>query len=478
MHRRQTLSHNLRAIADLRKRRQSGIECGGLVAETGFDSTLTLTLTATATATPRDFERELSDLIGASSGSAASSGGGGGDPTATTSTPTTTSTTSTATTSTAGVTNTTTSTNAKKNLDALAFATAQSRRAKDIIVEHFGFAPQNLVDEAINIVNALLMQALEACEAFLLEQLDDDDVVGGGGCRSDTVNNACLDDAAIEEGITSLTTLMENTVDKVFDRFDVFCKDKLMGIPPNTKVVLDRYKEIEDLKKELEEEEGTEHLSVEALELEVMELSKKVAAASYFANTVDTSLATLESNNASLKALLTSLQSITAPSGSTYNPTPYEKQLADLEAAVSEMEEDGHVAAASLQDAVEKRGGAIPYSTDGGASSVMDAVLLSYLGRTNANASVAAAAAAAFEKREGGDVKDVKRFLGGVQGGVGVMSCDEMDVAREVGGVPETLSRVKWGVANEEDVVMGQSSGVGFFGGVIAKSGDDVMVVD
>ncbi|ORY45866.1 hypothetical protein BCR33DRAFT_154224 [Rhizoclosmatium globosum] len=275
MHRRQTLSHNLRAIADLRKRRQSGIEGGGLVAETGFDSTLTAT--ATSTATPRDFERELSDLIGASSGSAASNGGGG-DPTATTGTSTTT--TSTTTTSTTS-TSSTTSTNAKKNLDALAFATAQSRRAKDIIVEHFGFAPQNLVDEAINIVNALLMQALEACEAFLLEQVDDDDVVGGGG-RSDTVNNACLDDAAIEEGITSLTTLMENTVDKVFDRFDVFCKDKLMGIPPNTKVVLDRYKEIEDLKKELEEEEGMEHLSVEALELEVMELSKKVAAVSCF----------------------------------------------------------------------------------------------------------------------------------------------------------------------------------------------------
>ncbi|KAJ3387260.1 hypothetical protein HDU92_002030 [Lobulomyces angularis] len=90
----------------------------------------------------------------------------------------------------------------------------------EILTEHLGFTPTDLIDDVINSVNELLYQALNSLEDLLTERFADDD---------------------FEKALAEIETLFENSVDKHFDKFELFCLKNIFSLPKDLNVVLPHY---------------------------------------------------------------------------------------------------------------------------------------------------------------------------------------------------------------------------------------------
>lgn len=97
-----------------------------------------------------------------------------------------------------------------------------------MLAEHFSYTPLSLVDDVINSINNLIYQAISSLEAGLLstppERLGFSHASNGSTIPdTDEDGNVVYPEAKleIENGLHQLETLLESTVDKAFDKFEI-----------------------------------------------------------------------------------------------------------------------------------------------------------------------------------------------------------------------------------------------------------------
>ncbi|KAJ2781187.1 hypothetical protein GGI15_003287 [Coemansia interrupta] len=86
-----------------------------------------------------------------------------------------------------------------------------SETAQSLIVEHFGFLPISFIDEIINAANDTIYRATDALSKFVEKEQ------GSSEATSQAVNKA--------------ETLLEHSVDKNFDKFELYALRNLFNIP-------------------------------------------------------------------------------------------------------------------------------------------------------------------------------------------------------------------------------------------------------
>ncbi|KAL9068263.1 MAG: hypothetical protein Q9161_006289 [Pseudevernia consocians] len=118
--------------------------------------------------------------------------------------------------------------------------TDPNRQADALLTEHFQYTPLSLIDDIINAVNTIIYQAIEALENGLLsippKQL--------GFARQHSSTIISIPDAdgdgdveypeattELEDGVHQLETLLESTVDKSFDKFEIYTLRNILTIP-------------------------------------------------------------------------------------------------------------------------------------------------------------------------------------------------------------------------------------------------------
>ncbi|KAF6231784.1 hypothetical protein HO173_010086 [Letharia columbiana] len=118
--------------------------------------------------------------------------------------------------------------------------TDPNRQADALLTEHFQYTPLSLIDDIINAVNTIIYQAIEALENGLLsippKQL--------GFARHQSPSTISIPDTdgdgnveypeattELENGVHQLETLLESTVDKSFDKFEIYTLRNILTIP-------------------------------------------------------------------------------------------------------------------------------------------------------------------------------------------------------------------------------------------------------
>ncbi|PGG96283.1 hypothetical protein AJ79_09655 [Helicocarpus griseus UAMH5409] len=105
-----------------------------------------------------------------------------------------------------------------------------------LLTEHFSYTPLSLIDDVINSINNLIYQAISSLEDGLLnappERL-------GFSHAADTIPDTDDDGniqypearLEIENGLHQLETLLESTVDKAFDKFEIYVLRNILTVP-------------------------------------------------------------------------------------------------------------------------------------------------------------------------------------------------------------------------------------------------------
>jgi kinetochore protein Mis12/MTW1 len=112
---------------------------------------------------------------------------------------------------------------------------APSERSTEVLTEHLGFPPIALIDDIINAVNGVMYKCTQAVETYLiskekhrksqLKSQEDDDVI----MAQEDVNMSPENE--IEMGTAKLETLLENSVDRNFDKFELYALRNILNIP-------------------------------------------------------------------------------------------------------------------------------------------------------------------------------------------------------------------------------------------------------
>ncbi|KAI8619284.1 hypothetical protein BC830DRAFT_805485 [Chytriomyces sp. MP71] len=160
------------------------------------------------------------------------------------------------------------------------------------------------------------------------------------------------------------------------------------------------------------------------------DLRRHIAKAKIIKETLESSLFLLSHHTAALTRLYAALPHATPAVASHSN------DLEPLHALVREMDSDSRDAGGLLAAAAARAGGVVPFKTDSHTRELAD-VMLAYRQRM----ADAVGGGMVGSGMVGGDVE---RFLKGMKA-AGVASVEEMQVAREVAGVPEALAEVGWG---------------------------------
>ncbi|PYI07165.1 MIND kinetochore complex component Mtw1 [Aspergillus sclerotiicarbonarius CBS 121057] len=107
-----------------------------------------------------------------------------------------------------------------------------------LLTEHFSYTPLSLIDDIINSINNLIYQAISSLETGLLstppERLGFSHANNGSTIPdTDEDGNVIYPEAQleIENGLHQLETLLEATVDKTFDKFELFVLRNTFKIP-------------------------------------------------------------------------------------------------------------------------------------------------------------------------------------------------------------------------------------------------------
>ncbi|MCJ1285847.1 hypothetical protein MMC26_005189 [Xylographa opegraphella] len=117
---------------------------------------------------------------------------------------------------------------------------ADSRASIDaLLTEHFRYTPLSLIDDIINTVNAIIYRAVEAIENGLLSTppqalgFADDPSPDISIPDADGERNVDFPEARaeIENGVHQLETLLEATVDKLFDKFEIYTLRNILTVP-------------------------------------------------------------------------------------------------------------------------------------------------------------------------------------------------------------------------------------------------------
>ncbi|KAL6720580.1 hypothetical protein ACLMJK_002504 [Lecanora helva] len=118
--------------------------------------------------------------------------------------------------------------------------TDPNRQADALLTEHFQYTPLSLIDDIINAVNTIIFQAMEALENGML-QIPPRSLGFGRDHKSSASSKADNNGSAnaeypeatseIENGVHQLETLLESTVDKAFDYFEIWSLRNVLTIP-------------------------------------------------------------------------------------------------------------------------------------------------------------------------------------------------------------------------------------------------------
>ncbi|KAL4752460.1 hypothetical protein BDW72DRAFT_68163 [Aspergillus terricola var. indicus] len=107
-----------------------------------------------------------------------------------------------------------------------------------LLTEHFSYTPLSLIDDIINSINNLIYQAISSLESGLLstppERLGFAHANNGSTIPdTDEDGNVVYPEAQleIENGLHQLETLLEATVDKAFDKFEIFVLRNIFRVP-------------------------------------------------------------------------------------------------------------------------------------------------------------------------------------------------------------------------------------------------------
>lgn len=122
-----------------------------------------------------------------------------------------------------------------------------------LLTEHFEFPPITFVDDVINSVNEIMYKCTAALEKYLISKRDklqvslrDDSIILNNDNDNDNTEESNLDE--IEVGTAKLETLLESSVDKNFDLFELYTLRNIFNIPSDLVeegwIKLDHYKHV------------------------------------------------------------------------------------------------------------------------------------------------------------------------------------------------------------------------------------------
>ncbi|KAK2762281.1 hypothetical protein FQN54_001291 [Arachnomyces sp. PD_36] len=106
-----------------------------------------------------------------------------------------------------------------------------------LLAEHFSYTPLSLIDDIINSINNLIYQAISSLENGLLstppERLGFAHTATESIPDTDADGNVEYPEARleIENGLHQLETLLEATVDKAFDKFEIYVLRNILTVP-------------------------------------------------------------------------------------------------------------------------------------------------------------------------------------------------------------------------------------------------------
>lgn len=113
-----------------------------------------------------------------------------------------------------------------------------------LLTEHLGFAPLSLIDEVINAVNTIMYTCTDALEVFLKKKrdiqiqelrnkstVDSDVIMDNEDATNPEFRKKVLSLEAIENGTAEFETLLVSSVDRAFDKFELYTLRNILHIP-------------------------------------------------------------------------------------------------------------------------------------------------------------------------------------------------------------------------------------------------------
>ncbi|KAL8945725.1 MAG: hypothetical protein Q9222_007777 [Ikaeria aurantiellina] len=110
-----------------------------------------------------------------------------------------------------------------------------TQQTEALLTEHFRYTPLSLIDDIINTVNTIIYRAIEAIENGLFsippQQLgySPESDASGDSSMLDPDHPEAKDE--IENGVHQLETLLEATVDRTFDKFEIYTLRNILTVP-------------------------------------------------------------------------------------------------------------------------------------------------------------------------------------------------------------------------------------------------------
>ncbi|KAL2400421.1 hypothetical protein ABEF95_011210 [Exophiala dermatitidis] len=106
-----------------------------------------------------------------------------------------------------------------------------SQAATSLLTEHLQYTPLSLIDDIINSVNNFVYQGVGSLETGLLSTPPEK--LGFKAVQSSDTDAPEYPDAKqeIEEGLHKLETLLNSTVDKNFDKFEIYVLRNVLSVP-------------------------------------------------------------------------------------------------------------------------------------------------------------------------------------------------------------------------------------------------------
>ncbi|KAI9015528.1 Mis12 protein-domain-containing protein [Hyaloraphidium curvatum] len=203
--------------------------------------------------------------------------------------------------------------------------------AEEVVIEHLGFVFMSVVDEVINAANEAATKGLNELEAFTTAEYakagEEDEVM----------------DLENEKGISQFETLLLESLDKRFDQFETYCVNDVFNLPPGLDIRLP-YQESMDFSLTEEDEK--------AVDTELEELRKKLAAQKLLNHKLSTRMAQLSSRVPASRALREALPSL--------RPSTEPADLAALTASLTHIAELVRRTLPSVVDPAAPSGGRVP----------------------------------------------------------------------------------------------------------------------
>ncbi|GJJ68156.1 kinetochore protein Mis12/MTW1 [Entomortierella parvispora] len=119
---------------------------------------------------------------------------------------------------------------------------ARKNHQEQLLMEHFGFQPLSFIDDVINSVNNMIYQASMALQEFVEVQMDEITTRAEANGQLDSNFDVKTES---EQCMHKFETLLESSVDKNFDRFELYALNRLFGVGENVDIVLPHYEALD-----------------------------------------------------------------------------------------------------------------------------------------------------------------------------------------------------------------------------------------